>query len=149
MSTPHAARQRWMRALALGTQSRLEAAWNALEAPPAYNLLRRPEVGLVMLQGRAGNNGPRFNLGEMSVTRCSVVLQDGPAGHAWIAGRRPRHAELAALFDALMQRPDLEARLEAALIGPLLAEREAELARRAAEVEPTRVNFFTMKRGED
>lgn len=149
MSTPPAARQRWMRALALGSPSRLEAAWKSLERPPAYSLLRRPEVGLIMLQGRAGANGPRFNLGEMTVTRCSVTLEGGPAGHAWIAGRKPRHAELAALFDALLQSPGWGERLEAALIRPLLDEREEELARRAAEVEPTRVHFFTMKRGED
>lgn len=148
MSTP-AGRQRWMKALALGPQPRLEAAWRALEARPAYSVIRGPELGLVMLQARTGNNGLRFNLGEMTVTRCSVALESGPVGHAWIAGRRPRHAELAALFDALLQCPGQEARLEETLIGPLLAERRSDLEQRAGTVKPTRVDFFTMVRGED
>ncbi|MBV5333620.1 phosphonate C-P lyase system protein PhnG, partial [bacterium] len=32
--------------------------------------LRPTETGLMMVQGRAGGTGQRFNLGEVSVTRC-------------------------------------------------------------------------------
>ncbi len=68
--------------------------------------MRGPEGGLVMVRGRAGGGGAPFNLGEMTVTRCTVRLGSGLVGHAYVAGREPRRAELAALVDALMQDPE-------------------------------------------
>ena len=99
------ARRRWMAALAKAAPGALERAWADLADRPEYGFLRRPEIGSAMVRGRAGGNGRRFNLGEMTVTRCSVRLADGTAGHAYVAGRDKRHAELAAVFDALMQDP--------------------------------------------
>jgi alpha-D-ribose 1-methylphosphonate 5-triphosphate synthase subunit PhnG len=79
----------------------------------------------------------------MTVTRCAVRLGDA-VGHAYVAGRDKRQAELAALADAALQDPARRAGLLAALIAPLAerqqAAREAE-ARRAAA---TKVEFFTM-----
>ena len=69
--------------------------------------MRGPETGLVMVRGRAGGSGSPFNLGEMTVTRCTVQLGSGTAGHAYIAGRDERQAELAAVADALLQDPAL------------------------------------------
>src|SRR5208337_2192504 len=83
----------------------LEKAWEKLESPPSFRYLKKPEMGLVMIRARAGGTGPRFNLGEMSVTRCTIQVQDGAIGCAYVAGRCPGHAEAAALFDALLQDP--------------------------------------------
>ena len=99
-------RPRWMSVLAQTTDEALERAWQGVVDPPPYRLLRGPETGLVMVRARAGGTGARFNLGEMTVTRCSVGLPDGTVGHAWVGGRSPRHAELAAVFDALLQDPE-------------------------------------------
>ena len=149
MSTTESRRREWMDALALADAARLRDAWDALPAPPDYHVVRGPETGLVMARARAGNTGRRFNLGEMTVTRCTVGLEGGIMGHAWIAGTSPEHARLAALFDALMQLPERSAWLRETLIEPLLDARRERLARRAGDVAPSRVDFFTLVRGED
>jgi alpha-D-ribose 1-methylphosphonate 5-triphosphate synthase subunit PhnG len=145
---PTAPRHRWMSVLALASRDELERGWFDLPMRPAYRRLRGPEVGLVMVRARAGGTGTRFNLGEMTVTRCSVELPDGTAGHAYTGGRDRRHAELAAVFDALLQR-EAWATLMETLVEPLAraqaARRQAATARAAA----SRVEFFTMVRGED
>jgi alpha-D-ribose 1-methylphosphonate 5-triphosphate synthase subunit PhnG len=141
-----------MRAFALGEEAMLESGLDALPGYPPYTFLRKPEAGILMLEGRTGNVGRRFNLGEMLVTRCAVRMAtaDGDvAGHAWVAGNRPRHAEAAAVLDALMQQPEYAARLERDLVAPLLAAREGIRRKTAAETAKTRVEFFTMVRGED
>jgi alpha-D-ribose 1-methylphosphonate 5-triphosphate synthase subunit PhnG len=147
-------RQRRMAALALADEKALEAAATRIFDSFSYTFLRRPEAGLIMLEGRAGNSGQRFNLGEMLITRCVVRLetQDNEAiteGYAFIQGNRPRHAELAAVFDALLQLDDWAESLERSLIEPLMVEREKQLQKRAAETARTRVDFFTLVRGED
>jgi alpha-D-ribose 1-methylphosphonate 5-triphosphate synthase subunit PhnG len=142
-------RRRWMSALATAAPRSLEAAWERLDVRPEYTYLRGPEVGLVVVRGRAGGSGMRFNLGELPVTRCSVRLGDGTVGHAYVGGRDTRHAELAAVFDALLQDGVRGPALEAGLIEPLEAFREAGRLAAAAKSAPTRVDFFTMVRGEE
>ncbi|MDR1489735.1 MAG: phosphonate C-P lyase system protein PhnG [Desulfovibrio sp.] len=145
-------RQRWMRAFALGEEAALEKGLAAFPDCPPYTFLRKPEAGMVMLEGRAGNSGRRFNFGEMLVTRCAVRMAtaDGEvSGHAYVAGNRPRHAEAAAVLDALMQQPEYAERLDKDLVAPLLAARELACRETAAETSATRVDFFTMARGED
>ena len=147
-------RQRRMAALAQADENALEAEAAKIFASFSYTFLRRPEAGLIMLEGRAGNSGQRFNFGEMLVTRCVVRLetQDNKAtkeGYAFIQGNRPRHAELAAVFDALLQLEDWAESLDRLLIEPLLARREKQLKKRADETARTKVDFFTLVRGED
>lgn len=144
-----AARRRWMSVLALAAVDELEACWAELGHRPRYALLRRPEVGLVMVRGRAGGTGTRFNVGEMTVTRCSVQVEDGALGHAWVAGRAPRHAELAAVFDALCQDVGRTATLHDAVVEPLARAQEARRAAARERAAGSRVEFFTMVRGED
>jgi alpha-D-ribose 1-methylphosphonate 5-triphosphate synthase subunit PhnG len=141
---PVAARQRWMAVLARASAAEIERHLADAPALPAHVRLRGPEVGLVMVRGRAGGGGGAFNLGEMSVARCSVRNDDGGIGHATVAGHDLRQAELAAALDAALQDGTLRPALEAAVIAPLAAaqaERRAAQARRAAA---TRVQFFTM-----
>lgn len=144
----NAARRRWMGILAKATPAEIDQCWARLAPAPAYDLLRRPEIGLVMVRGRTGGDGLPFNLGEMTVTRCSVRLAGGTVGHAWLAGRAPAKAERAAVLDALMQEGGAGGDLEAALarLEAAQAARREAAARRAAA---TRVDFFTLVRGED
>jgi alpha-D-ribose 1-methylphosphonate 5-triphosphate synthase subunit PhnG len=146
---PHAARRRWMSVLALAPAGALEARWATLVEPPRYRRLRGPEVGLVMVRGRAGGTGARFNVGEMTVSRCTVRLENGTLGHAWIGGRDPRHAELAAVFDALLQDPAHGEALGEGLIDALAQDRAERRQAAAARVAASRVEFFTMVRGEE
>lgn len=143
-----AARQRWMALLARASAERLEAGLAALGEPPAYDLLRRPETGMVMVRGRSGGTGPRFNLGEMTVTRCVVRLADGTMGHGYVPGRDRRHAELAALFDALLQQPEARPAILDAVIDPVAADLAAAERTVREKAAATKVRFFTMVRGE-
>lgn len=147
LSTPEctAARRRWMRLCALADRAALEAATAGVSGA---RWLRPPETGLVMVRGRVGGGGAPFNLGEMPVTRCAVALSDGAVGHAYIAGRDAAKARAAALVDALMQDPAHAERLERDLLAPLadaLAAADAAADRKTAA---TRVDFFTMVRGD-
>lgn len=148
-STGTDARRRWMGLLARGATERLESVWAGLPEAPAYDRLRGPEIGLVMLRGRAGGTGARFNVGEMPVTRCTVRLADGRVGHGWIQGRDRRKAELAAAFDALLQDDATRAGLEAALLAPIAADLDARRDAAARKAAATRVEFFTLVRGDN
>lgn len=137
-------RRRWMGVLARASAAEIEGLLPALPALPPHRRLRGPETGLVMVRGRAGGDGAPFNLGEMTVTRCAVRLEDGRVGHAYVAGRDGRQAELAALLDAMLLDAAERPLVQQAVIAPLAAAQAArreETARRAAA---TRVQFFTM-----
>lgn len=138
------ARRRWMSILARAEAAEIAARLDTLPAPPPHRRLRGPETGLVMVRGRAGGDGAPFNLGEMTVTRCSLRLEDGVVGHGYVAGRDARQAELAALVDALMQDPARRPALEAAVIAPLAAAQAARREAQARRAAATRVEFFTM-----
>lgn len=148
-STDHSARQRWMSALARAPRERLESAWLAFAEAERFTHLRPPETGLVMTRGRAGGSGQRFNLGEITVTRAAVKLADGSVGHAYVAGRDKRQAELAAAFDALLQHPEHHDAIERELIAPLVTAHAAARREAARKAAATKVDFFTMVRGED
>lgn len=125
----------------------LESLWKGLGITPEYRLVRGPETGLVMIRGRAGGGGAPFNLGEATVTRATVRLASGEVGHSYALGRDAEKAERAALLDALWQRePE---RIEAAVLRPLREKSAMEDAKVRDETSATRVNFFTMVRGDD
>lgn len=146
--TQHKVRQYWMGILARASTEELEDAWLQLAEKPQYRFLRLAETGLAMVQARMGGTGRPFNLGEMTVTRCSVQTEQGYAGHAYVAGRRPRHAELAAVFDALLQDPALNDALMQKVIDGLREKQEAARHCTALKTAATKVDFFTMARGD-
>lgn len=138
------------RAQALGLLARARPARLAELAPelPAHDLLRAPEIGAVMVQGRQGGTGAPFNLGEMTVTRCSVRLPCGTVGHAWVQGRDKGHARHAAVLDAQLQTARAP-EIAAAVLAPLAADEAARQASQARKAAATRVEFFTMVRGDN
>lgn len=148
-SSGHDDRKDWMGVLAHAELPDLEAAFAALPEPPGYRMLRGPETGLVMVQGRAGGSGTPFNMGEMTVTRCSIETDDGQVGHAYVAGRAVRHAEIAAAFDALFQHPDAGVYLRRRVLPRLTRAETRRREQRATETAATKVDFFTLVRGED
>jgi len=127
----------------------LEEQWAQVQPPPNYYFLRRPERGLVMVQARAGGDGLRFHLGEMTVTRCVVQMKMGPTGYSWVPGRNPRHAELAAVFDSLLQIPDYQTRILENLIEPEALRQAVVRRARVARALATKVEFYTMVRGDE
>jgi alpha-D-ribose 1-methylphosphonate 5-triphosphate synthase subunit PhnG len=142
-----APRQKWMGLLAQAPEARLVPLLDAALPRPGFDWLRRPEVGTVMVQGRTGATGAPFNLGEMTVTRCALRLTCGTVGHGYVQGRSRTAAEAAALVDALMQTP-AAATVQARILDPLEAEQADRRRTRAEKAAATRVEFFTMVRGE-
>jgi alpha-D-ribose 1-methylphosphonate 5-triphosphate synthase subunit PhnG len=137
-----------MGVLAKAPEAVFDRLWTDLGAEPAFDWLRAPEIGTVMVRGRTGATGAAFNLGEMTVTRCSLRLATGEVGHAYVQGRSREKARRAAIADALMQSPraaEVETRLLAPLAEAMARAKDARAARAAA----TKVDFFTMVRGED
>jgi len=143
-ATVATARKGWMSVLAKAHPARLAALMPDL-AP--HSVLRPPEVGAVMVRGRVGGTGQPFNLGEMTVTRCVLQTASGAVGHAIVQGRDKDHCRRAALVDALWQTDP--AGIEAAILTPLRAAQTARHSARAAKAAATRVEFFTLVRGED
>jgi alpha-D-ribose 1-methylphosphonate 5-triphosphate synthase subunit PhnG len=140
---PIAERQRWMGILARASDAEISALLAAAPELPPHTRLRGPEIGLVMLRGRAGGDGEAFNLGEATMARCSVEL-GGRIGHAHRLGRDLAAAEASALLDAALLDPMLRPTLLEAVIEKLAGRQRqaAELeARRAAATE---VRFFTL-----
>jgi alpha-D-ribose 1-methylphosphonate 5-triphosphate synthase subunit PhnG len=141
------ARQHWMSLLASAGVERLGKLFPR-DRFPKFTYLRKPETGLVMMRGRLGGTGSPFNIGETTMTRCTIRLENGTTGHSFVMGRSHEHAVSAAVCDALLQGSD-NARLAETVVTPLArerAEREREIALKNAA---TKVDFFTMVRGED
>ena len=139
-------RQRWLSLLAKAPAGRLEELWRDFGAVPAYRLLRRPEIGLVMVKGRISGSGAAFCAGEMTTTRAAVRLESGEIGIGYVGGRAPRQAEVVAVVDAMGQRPEWRDLLEEQIVAPLAAEAEARRLAIAARAAATKVEFFTVAR---
>ncbi len=144
----NADRKAWMSLLAKAPEGRVAALLDAAMPRPGFTWLRAPEIGSTMVRAHAGGTGAPFNLGEMTVTRCALTLGTGEVGHAYIQGRRKEDAEVAALVDALMQT-DVSDLLRTKVLTPLRDELTNAKAARAAKAAATKVDFFTMVRGED
>lgn len=142
-------RRRAARVLAGACTAELAELWANWPARPRMDYLRAPEAGLVMVQGRIGGTGDRFNFGEATVTRATVVLRPEGApetvGTSYVLGSHPEHAGLAAIFDALLFTDERERVLQTVIepLGKAQAERDA-LSR--AEARSTVVDFFTVAR---
>ena len=117
-------------------------------AVPVHENLREPENGLVMVRGRIGGDGAPFNLGEATVSRAAVRIASGEVGFGYTLGRDAEKARMIALCDAMVQSAELSGEVEAKVIAPLRAAMNAERGRKAAETAATRVDFYTMVRGE-
>ncbi len=141
-------RRAWMSLLAKAPADRLNALWQAYGAAPKFHWLRAPEIGASMVRGRLGGTGAPFNLGEMTLTRCALQLDSGEVGHGYVQGRDKDKAQIAALVDALMQGPEASA-VTSTILKPLELEMTAVKTVRAEKAAATKVDFFTMVRGED
>lgn len=141
-------RKEWMAVLARARGEELGQIIDALPEPPVYTLLKEPETGAVMIQARAGGVGRRFNLGETTCTRCVIRLAEGTAGYSYALGRDLEHAECSAVLDAMLQGEQGQELYERHVRPLAEAQRCArELVSRKAAA--TKVNFFTLVRGDD
>lgn len=137
-----------MGVLSQGPVAALASGWAGLPEKPDWHFVRQPETGLIMVRGSIGGGGAPFNFGEATVTRCVVALDSGEIGQAIVLGRDKEHATLAACFDALWQRAETRAAVKT-IAAALAAAQEAADVRVRAQTAATKVDFFTMMRGED
>lgn len=139
-------RENWLSLLASTDTYKLEEIWLKLDITESYTWIRGAETGAVMVRGRMGGTGARFNMGEMTVTRATVRFEDGAVGFGYTAGRAHRKAELVALLDAAFQRdPALAERV----VPPMAEARAAAREEQSRKAAATKVDFFTLVRGED
>ena len=163
-----AERKNWMAILAKAPLERLESLVCQVDNVPDYQFLRSPETGLTMIRGRAGGVGQVFNLGETTLTRCVVKLSfegsdrvsssfsNGSSGNTselisgfgYVGGRSHRHAELAALCDGLLQHRDWHRGILTKVSQPLQAIAHEKKAQQRQHTAATKVDFFTLRRGE-
>jgi alpha-D-ribose 1-methylphosphonate 5-triphosphate synthase subunit PhnG len=144
-----AARKVAMAAFARATREELEQLSGAAGIAMQAETLRGPETGLTTVRGRIGGGGAVFNIGEATVTRATVRLASGEVGHAYALGRDKEQVRLAAILDAHWCADATRAVVEAKIVTPILEGLAAADAVRRAETAATKVDFFTMVRGED
>jgi alpha-D-ribose 1-methylphosphonate 5-triphosphate synthase subunit PhnG len=138
-----------MAVLAQGRVDEIEAGLCAVVERLDYVELRAPETGLVMVRGRIGGDGAAFNLGEATVTRAAVQIASGEVGYSYILGRDDRKARLCAVCDALWQSKRHRDAVERRVLAPIRSRLETARVAERAETAATRVDFFTLVRGED
>jgi len=138
-----------MAVLAQARADEIEQGLQAVMDHVDYVELRAPETGLVMLRGRIGGDGAAFNLGEATVTRAAVQIASGEVGIAYILGRHQQKARLSAICDALWQSKRHRDTVEQRVLAPIRTRVDGERNRQRAKTAATRVDFFTLVRGQD
>jgi alpha-D-ribose 1-methylphosphonate 5-triphosphate synthase subunit PhnG len=142
-------RQENMAVLASSSADEIGRHIRTIEPIPAHEDVRVAASGLVMLRGRIGGDGAPFNFGEATVTRAAVRLASSEVGFGYVLGRDRAKARLVALCDALIQHEAYRDRVECHVVAPIRERLHAERRLKAEQVAATKVNFFTLVRGED
>jgi len=140
------ARKAWMAILARASCADLERIVADRGGMPSHVVLKPAETGTLMIEGRAGGTGRRFNLGEATMTRCVVRLDNGSMGFAYALGTDRRKALLSAVIDGLLQEGDAWLHDQIAALGDGQAAARQLALRKSAT---TKVDFFTLVRGHD
>jgi len=141
-------RQEWIALLAKADPFLLKKAEKQLGKGIEYAYITKPETGMIMVRARADNKKSGFCLGEISVTKCILKIEKKIMGYAMVMGSDHDHAKNAALFDGLLQIPEYSSKLMQTLIPELKKISRNEKKKQAKQNQDTKVEFFTMKRGE-
>jgi alpha-D-ribose 1-methylphosphonate 5-triphosphate synthase subunit PhnG len=149
LSDDQVGRKQLMATLAQARTEEIAAGLAAMAEPLDHVELRAVETGLVMVRGRIGGDGQPFNVGEATVTRAAVRIASGEVGLAYLLGRAQEKARLAAICDAMWQNRSKRDAVEQHVLAPIRARQDAERMRKRAQTAATRVDFFTLVRGED
>lgn len=142
------ARQKWLSVLARASCTELEQAFTELGPLPPLEHVRPAEAGMFMLRGRIAGSGDAFNLGEATVTRCALRVGASALGVGYALGRDRRKAELIAVFDALLQGKFQPAQIQRDVIEPMSFRQAQERDAASRQAATSKVEFFTMVRGE-
>jgi alpha-D-ribose 1-methylphosphonate 5-triphosphate synthase subunit PhnG len=136
-------RERRFEAIALARPGELASLADTVLSGVTLEILRGPQVGMLMLRALDSVDGIRFNVGEVLVTEALVAI--GPhKGYAMIQGTDREHALAGAILDAAVESDHPQtARILTML--HMLEDRSRD-ERKAAwtRVAPTRVVFDEM-----
>lgn len=143
----HLARAAAMATLARADVALLKAAYATHWQGRTFRELKPTQTGLVMIRGRIGGDGAPFNLGEATASKAIIELDNGTRGYGQCLGRNAEKARFAAVFDALWQ--DDPALVDQLVLAPIRSAIEAARQTAAAQTAATKVDFFTLVRGED
>ncbi|WP_397606023.1 phosphonate C-P lyase system protein PhnG [Sphingorhabdus sp.] len=141
-----ALRQRAHALIAKSPHETVRELFERMERLPTLSHVRPTDTGLIMVRGKVGGDGARFNLGELPVTRAALRIGGGQVGIGYVAGRNDDHAELAALADAMVQSPEWSDTLEQGVLKPLARELDTSKQEKGRKAAATKVEFFTMVR---
>ena len=141
-------RQRWISVLAKASVGELTDAWDTITNKPDYRFLRQPETGMIMVRAKTGGSGQAFNLGEMTVTRCTVKTGSGFVGCGYVMGRDHQHAAYAALFDAILQDENHRPYVLETIISQFERTQQRQKDIDSKKSAASKVDFFTMVRGD-
>jgi alpha-D-ribose 1-methylphosphonate 5-triphosphate synthase subunit PhnG len=139
-------RQHWMSVLARAPLGDLVSLTDGV-ALPDVDIIKPAEIGTLMVEGRAGGGGRRFNAGEATMTRC--IVRDGERlGYAYALGRDKAKALLCARLDALLQDEARHHEIMSRVVAPLTEAQSAAKDLDSRRAAATKVEFFTMVRGD-
>ncbi len=138
-----------MAVLADSETAEIERHLEAIGPLPAHADLREAQCGLLMVRGCIGGDGAPFNLGEATVSRAAVRLESGEVGFGYVLGRDLAKARLIALCDALIQCETYRVRVERDVLSPIGRRILSKRTLKAEQIAATKVEFFTLVRGED
>jgi alpha-D-ribose 1-methylphosphonate 5-triphosphate synthase subunit PhnG len=142
-------RQEAMAVLAEATATEIGDLLGRTGPLPAHQEIRNSESGLVMVRGRISGDGAPFNVGEATVSRAAIRLPSSEVGFGYVLGRDHAKARLIAYCDALMQHRDYRQVVERDILAPLRKRARAARDVQAEQAAATKVEFFTLVRGED
>ncbi|PSW16858.1 phosphonate C-P lyase system protein PhnG [Photobacterium sanctipauli] len=142
-------RKNWMSVVAKANFDQLKQHWETLTLNPEYQVIRPAEIGLAQVRARMGGTGRQFNVGDVTITRAVIQLASGEMGYSYLQGRNKQHAELAAVIDAMLQTEQHHRDVMELVITPLAANKQEQETLKQQQVASSKVDFFTMVRGED
>ncbi|MFT5449690.1 MAG: alpha-D-ribose 1-methylphosphonate 5-triphosphate synthase subunit PhnG [Gammaproteobacteria bacterium] len=146
-------RQQWLAVLSTAKREDLKRIWRERDAGHEFRCLRKTVSGLCMVRGRSDGAGRPFNLGEATISRCVVTTTDSAnhtpiTGVGYVLGRDRDRADLMARFDALFQDSAHGLPAVESVLSELESKQQQAAAAAARKTDSTRVEFFTMVRGE-
>ena len=135
-----------MAVLARATRDELQDPTRGFDLPQV-DVVKPAECGSLMIEARAGGGGRRFNAGEATVTRC-VVREGERLGYSYSLGRDKQKALLAAILDVMLQSPSSHQLVMETVVAPLAKAQQERRAQASRQAAATKVEFFTMVRGD-
>ena len=139
-------RPEWISIFSKTSEDLLKNSLDHINFKENYDVLLGPEIGSIMIQGRAGGTGDKFNLGEATLTKCIVKFQE-KTGYSYHLGRNLIKSEYGAILDALMQIESYNSKL-LMYVKEFQEEIQKEKTKIIAGSSESKVDFFTMVRGD-